>query len=240
MMLDFHSIPQGETSRLNKGAQLTARIETVCKIDAEQGALCFDQIQRWFGLLSPAAQRMKEAGILSAERTRKVLRPWIDRGLLEYKVFYVGQRGWLWLTAKGLKYFGIPLRYYEPTPGSNLAHLYAVNNLRLLLADRRPADLWRSERLIRRENPKQAHFPDAEVVSPNGTVKAIECELTVKNDKYLENVVFGLAANKHYNAVWYFVPPTVQSAVSAAILKLPQESQKRFVLYDLKGELYSA
>ncbi|HLI87872.1 MAG TPA: hypothetical protein VKV37_04215 [Ktedonobacteraceae bacterium] len=239
-MLDYDQASAEKPSRLNKGAQLTARLESVCKIDAEQGALRFDQIQRWFGLLSPDAQKMKEAGMLSAERTRKILRPWIDQGLLAYKVFYVGQRAWLWLTPKGLKFFGIPLRYYEPTPGSNLAHLYAVNNLRLLLAVRRPADEWRSERLLRRDNPKQSHVADAEVVSPNGTVKAIECELKVKNETYRERVVFDLAANKRYNAIWYFVPANVKSAVEAAIHKLPAEHQKRFAFYTLEGEPYSA
>jgi hypothetical protein len=240
-MLERNYDASVEPSRLNKGAQLTPRIVSLCTIMAEQGALRFDQVQRWLGLLSPATERMKEAGLLSSERTRKVVRPWIDQGWLAYKVFFVGQRGWFWLTARGLKAFEVPLRYYEPNPAT-LAHLYAVNEIRHLLALRRPADSWRSERLLRTEQhaqapgSKQAHLPDAEVHSPNETIKAIECELTVKSEKRLEEIVFDLAGNARYSAIWYFVSQQAQSAVTLAVQKLPAEHQKRFVLYNLKGE----
>jgi hypothetical protein len=232
------------SERLNKGAQITPRVESVFTITGEQGALCFDQVQRWLGLLSPSAQKLKESGILSTERTRKVIRPWIDRELVEYRVFYAKQKGWLWLTAKGLKYFDVPLRPYEPAPAS-LAHLYAVNTIRYLIAVRRPADQWRSERILRSEQhaskhgTKSTHLPDAEVITPSsGTIKAIECELTVKNETYLENVIFDLAANPRYNAIWYFLPPQVKTTVARAIGKLPPEHQPRFSLYTLKGEPY--
>ncbi len=229
--------------RLNKGPQMTQRTETIFQIIGEQGALCFDQLQRWYGLLSPASQRMKDTGILSTERTRKVLRPWIDQGLLDYKVFYVGQKGWLWLTPKGLKYVNVDLRSYEPVPAS-LAHLYAVNAIRYFIAVRRPGDTWRSERLLRAEQnartqgSKHPHLPDAEVISPNRTVKAIECELTVKNEKRLEEIIFDLAANTRYNAIWYFLPEQGKNALTRAIEKLPSEHHKRFLLYNLKGEPY--
>lgn len=230
--------------RLNKGAQMTQRTETILQIVGEQGALCFDHLQRWYGLLSPASTRMKESGILSTERTRKLIRPWIDRQLLEYKIFYAGQKGWLWLTAKGLKYVNVDLRVYEPAPAS-LNHLYAVNAIRYLIAVRRPAEIWRSERVLRAQQHarsqagKYTHLPDAEVISPNGTIKAIECELTVKQEKRLEEIIFDLAANARYNAIWYFVPPQVKGAVSTAIDKLPPEYQTHFSLYSLKGEPYS-
>lgn len=243
-MVEQHYDASVEASRLNKGAQLTPRIVSLCTIMAEQGALRFDHVQRWLGLLSPASERIKEAGLLSSERTRKVVRPWIDQGLLQYKVFFVGQRGWFWLTARGLKYFDVPLRYYEPNP-STLAHLSAVNEIRHLLALRRPADCWRSERLLRTEQHAQAqgsklaHLPDAEVCSPNDTIKAVECELTVKSEKRLEEIVFDLAANQRYSAIWYFVSQQAQNAVAQAVRKLPTEHQKRFVLYNLKGERFS-
>jgi len=226
---------------INQGPQLTSRVEAFVKITGEQGAIRFDQAQHWLGLLSPAAEKMKESDLLSAERTRKVMRPLIDQGFVQYKVFYVGQKGWFWLTSKGLRYFDIPLRSYEPTPAS-LNHLYAVNAIRYLTALRRPADTWRSERVLRseqhtnQEGSKLAHLPDAEVISPNETIKAIECELTVKNEKYLEKVVFDLAGNARYNAIWYFLPSHVKPAVISTIRKLPQEHQKRFAVYNLKGD----
>ena len=242
-MLEQEYVFPGETPRLNKGPQLTPRLVSLCTINAEQGALRFDQAQSWLGLFSPAAQKMKDTHLLSAERTRKILRPWIDQELLQYKVFFVGQRGWIWLTAKGLKYFDVPLRYYEPTPAS-LAHLYAVNSIRLLLALRRPTETWRSERLLRAEQHAQSngqkspHLPDAEVIGANGVVRAIECELTVKSEKRLEDIIFDLAANKRYSTIWYFLPEQVCHPVKACLKKLPMEHRKRFVLYTLEGEVY--
>lgn len=229
--------------RLNIGPQLNERLVSACTITGEQGALCFDQMQRWLGLLSPAPERMKELGILSSERTRKILRPWIDLGYIQYQVFYVGQRGWLWLTSKGLRYLNIELRPYEPAPAS-LNHLYAVNAIRYFIAVRRPGDTWRSERILRAEQnastrgSKFAHLPDAEVISTNGSVRAIECELTSKSEKRMEEIIFDLAANARYNAIWYFLPPDVKNTVTTAIHKLPVEHHKRFSLYTLKGELY--
>ena len=225
---------------------MTHRTETILQIIGEQGALRYDQVQHWYGLHSPASNRMKDTtGILSVERTRKLIRPWINQGLLEYKVFYVKERGWLWLTTKGLRYVNVDLRAYEPAPAS-LNHLYAVNSIRYMIAIRRPADVWRSERILRAEQnartqgSKLGHLPDAEVISTNQAVKAIEAELTVKNEKRLEEIVFDLAANTRYNAIWYFVSPQVKNAVFASIQKLPAEHQSRFVVYNLKGERYKS
>jgi hypothetical protein len=91
---------------------------------------------------------MKQPGILSAERTRKILRPWLKEEIILYRTFFYRQKGCIWLTAKGLKYANLHLRYYEPNPAS-LGHIYAVNDVRLLLAERHPKDTWRSEREMR-------------------------------------------------------------------------------------------
>jgi hypothetical protein len=244
---------EGGTSRLHKshrphlntGAQFTPRIERLLPIIGEQGAIAFDHLQRWCARLSPATEFMREPGVLSAERTRKVLRPWVDEEILTCKVFFASQKAWWWLTPKGYKYAGLSLRFYEPTPPV-LAHLYAVNEIRLFLAERRPDDTWRSERLLRVEQRAQAkgkkreHLPDAELVSPNNTVKAIECELTAKSEKRIEDILFALLANKRYNAIWYFLPPDVEKVVRKVLRTFPSEQQKRVALYTLKGEPYSA
>jgi hypothetical protein len=147
------------------------------------------------------------------------------------------------LTSKGLKYANLSLRYYEPTPAS-LPHIYAVNDIRLLISARRPQDTWKSERELRAEQNSRTkgsrvrHLPDAELVNANGTVNAIEIELTVKSEKRMEEVMFDLAANKRYSTVWYFVPEQVYPTVLKAIRKLPQEHQRRFLAYGLDGKLY--
>jgi len=226
---------------MNSGPQLTNRLESFWTILGQQGILDYVQAQRFLGLLSPEPDKMKQPGILSAERTRKLLRPWIDEGVLCYRAYYARQKGVFWLTTKGYKYAQLNLRYYEPVP-SSLSRLIAINNVRLLIAERHPKDTWRSEREIRAQqnvNAKDSttpHVPDAELISPDGNVRAIEVELTIKAEKRLESIVFELAANKHYNAIWYFLPESVYSAVTKAVRKLPHEHRKRFVFFRLNGD----
>lgn len=250
-MFDPHSaedrgkpLGKGRRPYMNRGPQITERVESYLQINGQQGIVRFDQAQRFLGQLSPEPDKMKQAGILSVERTRKILRPWLDEDLLMYRVFYARQRGGLWLTSKGLKYANLNLRYYEPSPTS-LPHLYAINDIRLLIALRRPHDTWRSERELRAEQNTRdkgstlPHLPDAELISVNGNVNAIEVEITVKAEKRLEELIFDIAGNKRYNTIWYFSPEHVYSVVKKAIGKLPAEHRKRFVLYTLQGEPYS-
>jgi hypothetical protein len=188
---------------------------------------------------------MKQPGILSDERTRKILRRWFDEGLYVYKTFYVHQKGWIWLTYKGLKYAQVDLRYYEPVP-SSLPHLYAVNEIRLLTEARHPSDTWKSERELRAEQPARKagsallHLPDAELLQANGKqVTAIEVELTVKSEKRLQEVLFDLAANKRYHTIWYFASPHVYQVVYHTVCTLPSPHRERFVFYNLEGKPYS-
>lgn len=228
---------------INRGPQITERLEDYLRINGQQGVLRYDHAQRWLGRLSPEPDKMIQPDILSTERTRKILRPWIDEELLVYKNFFFHQKGALWLTSKGLKYANLSLRYYEPTPAS-LPHIYAVNDIRLLISARRPQVTWKSERELRAEQnahtkgSRALHLPDAELVNANGTVNAIEIELTVKSERRMEEVILDLASNKRYSTVWYFVPEQVYPAVLKAIRKLPQEHQRRFLVYGLEGKLY--
>jgi hypothetical protein len=245
-----HELPEdkaGNTASkryLNTGPQITPRWESTLRFIGEQGAVRFDQLQHIFGRLSPEPEELKLPGVLSAERTRKILRRWTQEELFLYKVFYAKECGWVWLTRKGLKYANLDLRYYEPAP-SSLPHLLALNEIRLMIAERRPDDRWRSERILRSEQDsslkgKIAHLPDAEIVSAHKSVIGIECELTVKSEKRLEEIVFDLAGNKRYSTVWYFLPEQVYPVVKRAVRKLPEEHRKRFVFYTLEGGKYSA
>jgi hypothetical protein len=103
---------------MNSGPQVTDRLGSFWQILGQQGVLSIDQVQRWLARLSPEPQKMKDPSALTAERTRKILRPWIDQGLLLYKIYYHRQKGVLWLTPKGIKYAQLNLRYYEPSPSA--------------------------------------------------------------------------------------------------------------------------
>lgn len=228
---------------MNKGPQLTPRWEYTLRFTGQQGALCFDQLQRLLGRLSPDEQAMKEQGVLTEERTRKILRRWASEELFEYRVFYVRQKGWLWLTRKGLRFVDLPLRYYEPSPAS-LPHLYAVNDIRLMVEERRLQDTWKSERELRAELETDSigskrHLPDGEIHTATGII-AVEAELTMKAEKRLHQIVYDLASNPRYKAVWYFTPENVKPAVEKAISTLASDKQRRFTLSDLKGNRYEA
>src|SRR5260370_24070333 len=229
---------------MNTGPQITERLEKFFSVIGQQGVLRFDQAQCYLGRMTPDPGKMKQPGILSEERTRKILRPWLKEEVILYRTFFNRQKGCIWLTAKGIKYANLHLRYYEPNPAT-LSHLYAVNDVRLLIAERRPKDTWRSEREIRAQQNVNVggstppHVPDAELISPNGNVRAIEVELTIKAEKRLEAIVFDFAANKRYDAVWYYLPENVYSAVTKAVRKLPPEHRKRFVFHSLKGDPYT-
>ncbi|HET8844324.1 MAG TPA: hypothetical protein VFN35_22850 [Ktedonobacteraceae bacterium] len=227
-------------SLLNRGAQITPRLEKFFQIVGQQGALRFDQVQRWFGYYSPEPIRMKEATQLSAERTRKILHPWFEQEWFSYRVFFAKQKGWLWLTPKGIKATGLTLRYYEPSPAV-LPHLYAVNEIRLLLATRRPADCWRSERELRAEYAlSKRHLPDAELLTEKGTINALEVELTLKSEKRLQEILVDLASNARYATIWYFAPEAIAVALRKALRTLPQERRHQFRFYNLQGKEYAS
>src|SRR5260370_17159566 len=98
--------------------------------------------------MTPDPGKMKQPGIMSAERTRKILRPWLKEEVILYRTFFYRQKGCIWLTPKGLKYAQLNLRYYEPSP-STLPHLYPVNEGRLLMEACYPKGIWRAEQELR-------------------------------------------------------------------------------------------
>ena len=230
---------------MNTGPQITERLEKFFSVIGQQGVLRFDHAQCFLARMTPDPGKMKQPGILTAERTRKILRPWLKEEVISYRTFFNRQKGCIWLTPKGLKYAQLNprLRYYEPSP-SSLPHMYAVNEVRLLIEARFPEYTWRSERELRAQQNANAkdstppHVPDAELISPDGDVRAIEVELTIRAEKRLEAIVFELAANKRYNAIWYYLPENVYSAVTKAVRKLPPEHRKRFAFFTLKGDSY--
>src|SRR5438445_386342 len=83
-------------------------------------------------------------------------------------------------------------REARPRTLGRLAHLVAVTDARLLVAERRPEAVWRSERLLARERvragERRSHLPDAEVVIDGARV-CVEVELTPKERLRTEAIV---------------------------------------------------
>lgn len=66
--------------------------------------------------------------------TRKALRRWFDEGLVDYRKFLFAERGYVWLTHKGMQAAQLSYKPYLPAEGS-LTHLHALNQLHLKLEE---------------------------------------------------------------------------------------------------------
>jgi len=85
-----------------------------------------------------------------------------------------------------------------------MAHVGAVNDVRLHVQQRSPDSEWVPERVLARERGSGEHLPDA-VVLTDGQRVAIEVELTVKSRRRLTGILDELSGR--FDAVVYFCTP---------------------------------
>lgn len=223
------------------GARYTEEERACIRWIAEQGAAQFGQVQCVLARLSPSPEKLADPTRLSVPRTRKKKDRWKNDGLIEYKLFEAKGKGLLWATRKGLEFVGLgDLRYYEPTLAS-LHHLYYVNQARLYIEQQRPEDVWKSERLIRYEQPassagkKVPHIPDALLQKPNGETIAIEVELTLKKRERILASLKELAST--YYRTWYFVARPAWATLEATLAQLPEHQRKRVQILSVEEKL---
>ncbi len=217
--------------------ELTERdLTTLCFI-GEQYAARLDQIQRLLG--SQAGPGAQTPGMLSESAARV----WVSRmkaiEAIEMEKPYRAQPSYLWLRPVGLRLVELDFKYLKPAI-STLNHLYWCNQVRLFLAERRPHDVWQSERFLRREHAQATlekrpnpDLPDAHLLTQRGPL-AIEVELTDKHQVRLNEVVKKRATT--YYTTWYFCGVETRRLVERARLALPQELQQRIQVYDLPGQ----
>lgn len=208
----------------------------------EQGGGQFTHVQKILARLSPNPERLAVPGMLSVHRTRKKIAKWRQEGLIEYKTFLADEKGWLWLTRRGQGYVGLAdLRYYEPKLES-LRHLYYVNQARLYIEQQRSGDIWKSERLIRYEQPalpagkKAPHIPDGLLMKATGEIiAAIEVELSAKKRDRVLEVLKELSSL--YHRTWYFVAQPAWAVMEAALAQLPERQRKSIHLLSVEEKL---
>jgi hypothetical protein len=217
--------------------ELTERDLTTLSFIGEQYAARLDQIQRLLG--SQAGPGAQTPGILSESAARV----WVSRmkaiDAVEMEKPYRAQPSYLWLRPAGLRLVELDFKYLKPAI-STLNHLYWCNQVRLFLAERRPHDVWQSERFLRREHAQATKekrpnpdLPDAHLLTQRGPL-AIEVELTDKHQVRLNEVV-KKRANTYYTT-WYFCGSETRRLVERARLALPQDLQERIQIYDLPGQ----
>jgi hypothetical protein len=240
------TVPQRHP-RSDKGKpQLTQRDLDVLRMIGEQTAYRFDQLQ---GLLARHPMtHSTDPAFLSETRTTVMIRRWQQLGLADYRKILHGQLGWIWLTAKGIAHFQLPVRFHEPFHG-DLEHLYWINETRALIEDgygALPGFCWESERLIRATRERlQAqqkrdqntdlwlpleyqcqHRPDGLLRYPVGqeakeSVTAIEVELSHKAYSTWKKIFLELV--KYHHEVQYYVHPTVMPSLAKAVERFQNE-----------------
>jgi hypothetical protein len=103
---------------------------------------------------------------------------------------------------------GLEFSVWRPNPGA-LAHIAAVNEVRLSVQERRPEAVWVCERELAREARAElggfgVHRPDA-LVLVDGHELALEVELTQKRRRRAEHLMREHLAR--YGEVVYFAAP---------------------------------
>ncbi|MBA2391404.1 MAG: hypothetical protein H0V70_01510 [Ktedonobacteraceae bacterium] len=221
--------------------QLTPRDRICLTWVAMQYAVRLDQLQRLLFRYTPEGDRYKlkvERDHLSLDRTYEIIKKWLVMELIEKKTILHGDQLWIWASRQGLRETQQPFNFSGAPSSIRLPHLYAINQVRMAIEIKRPEDVWKSERQIRKETPvavkgeKQSHTPDAILSATNGKVTAIEVECHEKTDSELEDDLRELAVS--YRSIWYFTTRATRRQIETMLDTFEPEMKKPFVLYDLK------
>lgn len=172
----------------------SARDLELLRFVGEQFAVTLPQLARLMG-------RSEHAGRWLRSR-------WERAGWARGRALLVGEPVFVWLTRRGLRVAGLPYRAWRENPGA-LAHIAAVSEVRLHVAERRPEAVWVCERELARDARGElggfgVHRPDALVVVDEREL-AVEVELTQKRRARAELIMREHLA--HYGNAVYFAAP---------------------------------
>jgi DNA-binding transcriptional ArsR family regulator len=155
----------------------------------------------WLGEQYGASADQLEALLGFGPRTvQRVLARLRDAGLITTRRLIVGEPAWVIPTSAGLRVGGQGFAVWQPRLAL-LAHVAAVNDVRLHVQSRSPVSEWVPERVLARERNDGEHLPDGVVVT-DGQRVAIEVELTVKSRSRVTAILDELS--QRFDAVVYF------------------------------------
>jgi hypothetical protein len=121
-------------------------------------------------------------------------------GLVQTRRLLVGESAWVLPTAAGMAACGSGFVVWRPRIGL-IAHVAAVNDVRLHVQGRAPSTEWVPERVLGRERGAGEHLPDGVAITEGRRV-TIEVELTVKSRRRVTAILDELAGR--FDAVLYF------------------------------------
>lgn len=194
--------------RSDKGSfQFTERDVYLLSWMHEQFAFRFDHLHWLIGDFAGSE--------MTRENTQQLVGRWRRGGWVETRKILAQQPYWIWASQKLLRELGFSLPYNRPK-AATVAHLQAVNSVRLLIE--KQGGVWKSERLINpgRKTSGKRHQVDGEI-HYRGKVWAVEVELTQKNQTRLSGIIDELAFE--YEQVRYFAPESLRPLLAAEIGK---------------------
>ncbi len=252
-------IERKRKERRDKGLVMATRRDLACiEWIAEQYAIRFDQLLK---LLSRFPDRYKpflEDGLMAESTAKGVLDRWRRAGWVEYHRFLADEPGYLWVTKKGMALVGLDTIYpLAHAPASTrLAHIYAVNQLRLWMDLKY---LWKSERRYRSEQTallkkgdKLGPIPDALIKKEDGLVIAIEVEISPKKPadvlsklvrlvrKYTSSSE-GYGYESAFPVIWFYVPnKPMEKLIKTAIEGLHGDEERNRVSVGVQANLLAS
>jgi hypothetical protein len=153
-----------------------------------------------YGARTDQVETLLDCGPRTVQRVIARLR---DAGLITTRRLLVGEPAWVLPTSTGMRAAGQHFGAWHPRIGL-LAHVAAVNDVRLHVQARSPESEWIAERLLARERQAGEHLPDG-VVLTEGRRVAIEVELTIKSQRRVSAILDELTGR--FDAVLYFCAP---------------------------------
>ena len=130
----FFALEKGSTGQ-QRGPRLTNRDGIALRWIAQRSAIRFDQLQRLLAQCSTNTDRIALPGILGEHSTRRILRRWLMEGLVIYKIFHVREKGWIWLSEKGLLYVGLECAAYQEPQPHTFEQIFLRNEALLLQSE---------------------------------------------------------------------------------------------------------
>lgn len=140
---------------------------------------------------------------------QRVVHRLADHRLVQVHRLLYGKPAWVVPTGLGHRVTGDGFRAWSPNLGL-LAHVAAVNDVRLHIQGRSSESVWVCERALARDHRAGQHLPDGLVVL-DGREMAVEVELTVKSAQRLESIIGELTTR--YSTVLYFCSPAAHRRV---------------------------
>jgi len=161
-----------------------------------------------YGAPADQLELLLGCSLRTVQRTVARLR---QAGLVHTLRMLVGDPAWVIPTTAGIRVAGYSFPAWRPRVGL-LAHVAAVNGVRLHVQERSRQAEWVSERLLALERGTGEHLPDGLAVF-DGQRVAVEVELTVKSMRRTQAILDDLA--RRFDAIAYFCAPGPQRQLSA-------------------------